>query len=369
MASAPQLARPRNEDERPHGEPRLVRPPNRYLRVALILLALGLLGSILYPFAAALLLAAVLAGALHPWFERLAIRLGKRRHAAAAMVTVAVFLLVVLPLALLVVTLGGEIVDGIGYVRETLEKGGVPALVMRLPPATQSLARRLAAGLPQRPAPLEQLAGNQGAAAARAMGGMLAATGAFVVRIGVMLVAFFFLLLDGPRLVHWLVGVTPLPEGQTRRLLSDFRNVSVAVIVASLGTASIQALAALAGYLLAGVPRPLFFSVVTFIVAFVPAVGATSVVIALAGLMWLTNHPGAAVFLLAWGLLVVGLVDNLVKPWLMRGRMNVHGALIFFALFGGLATFGPIGLLAGPLILSYFLAVVGLSSQQPDDGR
>ena len=53
----------------------------------------------------------------------------------------------------------------------------------------------------------------------------------------------------------------------------------------------------------------------------------------------------------------------------MRGRMQVHGALIFFALFGGLATFGPVGLLAGPLILSYFLAVVGMSSPQPEEDR
>ena len=50
--------------------------------------------------------------------------------------------------------------------------------------------------------------------------------------------------------------------------------------------------------------------------------------------------------------------DNLVKPLLMRGRMEVHGAVIFFALLGGLAMFGPVGLVAGPLILSFFLAVV-----------
>lgn len=333
------------------------------MRLALIALALCLLGSLLYPFASALLLAAVLAGALYPWFERLAVRLGGRRRVAAVIMTVAVVLLVVVPLTLLVVSVGGVLVDGIGYVRETLEQGGVPALVKRLPPATQSIARKLAASLPQRPAPLEELAGNHGGAAARAMGGVLAATGSFFLKIGMTVVAFFFLLLDGPRLVDWLVGVTPLAEEQSRRLLDDFRNVSVAVLVASLGTAGIQSLAALAGYLIAGAPRPLFFTMVTFVVAFVPAVGATSVVIALAALMWLTQHAGAALFLAAWGLLVVGLVDNLVKPWLIRGHMNVHGALIFFALFGGLAAFGPIGLLAGPLILAYFLAVVRMWSR------
>ena len=66
---------------------------------------------------------------------------------------------------------------------------------------------------------------------------------------------------------------------------------------------------------------------------------------------------------------MVGLVDNLIKPWLMRGRMKVHAALIFFALFGGLAAFGPVGLLAGPLILAYFLAVVRMWSDEAEARR
>jgi predicted PurR-regulated permease PerM len=361
--------RSRGALERRGRDPVAFAPRKGHVRLALIVVAAGLLGSLLYPFASALLLASVLAGALHPWFERLALGLGRRRNAAAALLTLAVLLLVVVPLVTLLVTLGGEVVEGVSYLRETLHQGGVPALVERLPPPFRSLAGRLAAALPQRPAELEQLAGNHGGAAARAMGGMLAATGLLVVKMGVMLVAFFFLLLDGKRLVNWLVGVTPLPEPQTRRLLSDFRNVSVAVLLASLGTAAVQATVALAGYLVAGVPRPLFFAMMTFILALIPVAGATSVVLALAALMALGNHPTAALFLLAWGVLVVGLIDNLVKPWLMRGRMDVHAGLILLALLGGLAMFGPIGLIAGPLILGFFLAVVRMpESEAPVEG-
>ncbi len=66
-----------------------------------------------------------------------------------------------------------------------------------------------------------------------------------------------------------------------------------------------------------------------------------------------------------WAILVVSTVDNLVKPWLLKGRMEVDGGLIFFALLGGMATFGPVGLVAGSLILSFFLAVVRLGRQEP----
>jgi predicted PurR-regulated permease PerM len=65
-----------------------------------------------------------------------------------------------------------------------------------------------------------------------------------------------------------------------------------------------------------------------------------------------------ALFLAAWGLVVVALVDNVVKPLLIRGGMETHGAIVFFALIGGLAAFGPIGLLIGPLVVSLFLALL-----------
>jgi predicted PurR-regulated permease PerM len=158
--------------------------------------------------------------------------------------------------------------------------------------------------------------------------------------------------------VDWVEDILPLGRGQTRRLLDDFRRVSVAVLVSSAATAAIQALVALIGYLVAKVPNPFFFAIVTLIVALVPAVGAGSVVLAAAAIMYLGGHTYSAIFLVAWGLLAVGLIDNVVKPYLIRGGIELHGAIVFFALLGGLSYFGPIGLLAGPLIVSFFIAVV-----------
>jgi predicted PurR-regulated permease PerM len=87
-------------------------------------------------------------------------------------------------------------------------------------------------------------------------------------------------------------------------------------------------------------------------------VGAGSVVLAAAGIMYLGGHTYSAVFLVVWGILVVGLIDNVVKPFLIRGGLELHGAVVFFALLGGLAVFGPVGIIAGPLVVSFFLAVV-----------
>ena len=345
---------------------------NRTARAVLIglsLLSLALLGVVLYPFAGALLFGAVLAGSFVGLVDRLARRIGGRRALAAGLVTALVAVLIVLPASTLVVVLGREAIDAVGYVRDTLEKGGLPALVAKLPPPAREVLEAL--HLPRDPRSAQQLAQEQTAHAAAAVGGVIVATSNALAQIGAMLVAFYFLLLDGKRLVDWLAEVAPIGRARTYELLEDFRAVSEAVLVSSLGTAGVQTVVAFIGFLMTGVPQPVFFTLVTFIVAFVPVLGAASVSFALAGMLYLTGHPTQALVLAIWAV-VVSVSDNIVKPMLMRNRMEVHSAVIFFALIGGLAALGMPGLVAGPLIVSFFLTIVRmcrrdlLEAEHPD---
>jgi predicted PurR-regulated permease PerM len=131
-------------------------------------------------------------------------------------------------------------------------------------------------------------------------------------------------------------------------------------LAATLGTAAIQSLVALAGYLIVRAPNPLFLTLATFFVALVPTAGATVVVIAVGLLLLATGHVLGGVFLLAWGAAVVSVADNVARPWLLKGGMALHGGLVFFALLGGLAVFGGVGLLAGPLVLTFLVEVTKL---------
>jgi predicted PurR-regulated permease PerM len=332
----------------------------RWTLLVLTIIAVVLLTLIIKPFAAALFVAAVLAGALSPWYERLVSRTRGRRQLAAGLTTTAMLLVVVLPVASISVVLAKEVSDGAAYVRNTLRSEGVQGIVNDLPAPLRSLAQKGLRQLPQDQESLQQMTGQQGGRAAAAVGGFLTATWGVVVQMVMMLIAFFFFLVDGPQLVDWLEDVMPLGRGQTRRLLGDFRRVSVTVILSSVATAAIQAVVALVGYLIARVPNPVFFAIITMIVALVPAVGATSVVLAAAAIMYLGGHAYSALFLVLWGVLAVGLIDNVVKPYLIRGGMQLHGAVIFFALVGGLSYFGPVGLIAGPLVVSFFLAVLNM---------
>lgn len=362
------------EEERTSAPPeeRRIRAPRsvktaRWTIIVLTVLALLLMAVIIRPFASALFVAAVLAGALHPWYERFARRLRGRRQLAAVLVTVGVMLVLVLPLVWLTVVLAREAADAVAYVRGTLRSEGVAGLMADLPPFARTLAAKALDLLPEDQGQLQDLAGAQGGKAARAVGGVLTATWGVLLQMAMMLIAFFFLLMDGEALVEWLSEVAPLQKGQTRQLLSDFRRVSVTVIVSSAATAAIQALVALVGYLLARLPHPFFFAVVTFVVGLVPAVGAGAVGLVAAAFLFLGGHPQAALFLALWAVLAVGLSDNVVKPYLMKGAVKLHGAVIFFSLIGGVSVFGPIGILAGPLIVSFFLAVVRMWDRAFDD--
>jgi predicted PurR-regulated permease PerM len=333
----------------------------------LTVIAVFLLTRVIRPFAAALFIAAVLAAAIYPLFQKLSARLGERRTLASGLTTLAVVLVVILPLAWLGVVLAQEVADGVSYVRRTLRSEGVEGLISDLPAPLRTLATRVLEKLPQGEQELTEVAGAQGGRAATAVGNVLQATWGAIVQIVMMLIAFFFLLVDGPRLVNWFVEVLPLRRQQTLMLLTDFRKVTVAVLVSSIATSAIQATVALAGYLIARVPNPLFFAFVTFLVGLVPAVGAGAVTLFAALILFLSGHPGAALFLAIWGVVAVGLADNVVKPYLIRTGISLHGAVVFFSLLGGLAHFGPVGLLAGPLIVSFFMAVVHMWKLELDE--
>lgn len=340
----------------------------RRLLIALLLAAVALAGLIIRPFWVSLFLAAVLAAALQPGTEWIARVLRGRRGLAAGVVTVGVLLAVVIPVAALGAVLVREAIDGINWLRSALESQGVWGLVERLPEPIVRLVRQLVASLGDPQQELQKWLGAQGGQAAAAVGGVLAATGSFFFQSALMLIALFFFLVDGQRLVGWLDERVPLAPGQFRQLLTDFRRTTVSVLVATLATAGLQTVAALVGYYIARAPNPVFLAMLTLIAALVPAAGATVMVIAVAVLQMATGHMLSGLFLVAWGA-GVSLVDNLARPYLLRGGMALHGGVIFFALLGGVGAFGPIGLVIGPLVVTFLLSVLEMYRREYGGGK
>ncbi|MDX2087488.1 MAG: AI-2E family transporter [Kofleriaceae bacterium] len=339
--------------------------------LGLLVLATVLVGAVLRPVAKELLLAAVLASILWPLQRRLTVWCRGRRGVAAGVLTFLLIVLLLGPVATIVTVIISDGAAGVQFVSDTLRSEQVADLVGRLPASARDFVSDAIAQTPRDLGELvSALDGYEGMAAAT-VGKALAVTGALAFHGAMMAIALFFLLTRGAELVHWIDEVSPLEPGQTLELFSMFRRVAYAVVASSAVTAAVQAAAALVGYLIAGVPSPVFFALLTFFLAFIPSLGAAVVCLFASALLLLTGHPYMAAFLAVWAVLVVGLVDNLIKPLLIRRGLEIHGGAVFFSLVGGIAAFGAIGLIIGPMAVALFLAVLRMYHRDysPGDGR
>lgn len=339
--------------------------PNRARSALLVLLiaATILLGAVIKPLAGALLTAIVLAAVLWPLQVRLARRIRGKRNVSAGLLTFAVLLAFAGPLVGMSAFIVDEGSRGIEFISDTLRSGGMTGLIKRLPPPARAVVNDALELLPRKQSAhldetMQRQVAQRSQGAAVAVGNAVMATGNMLFQLAMMMIALFFLLVQGDEAVDWIESVSPLRENQTRELLIEFKKVSYALVVSTVVTAAAQALAALIGYLIASVPNAIFFTLLTFIFAFIPAIGAAVVCQFAALLLLATGHSYAALFLAIWGFLVVALVDNLIKPFLIKNEIEMSGAVVFFSLIGGLAAFGGVGLLIGPLAAALFVTLV-----------
>lgn len=327
--------------------------------VGLTWLSIALTAWIIRPFWTALFVAAVVAGVLRGPMNWLTRRFRGRRRPAALLLTLGILVLVLLPLTGLGAFLVNELLDGIQWVRGVLSSQGVEGLVSRLPASLRNAGRSLVDSLPSLATQFERLPAAGGQAAAAVTTAVAATTNALF-QGAAMLIALFFFLSDGRSLVAWLDTNAPLQTGQLTGLLEEFRSTARSVLWATLGTALVQTVVAAAGFLIARAPVPLFLILLTFVFALIPMVGGGFAVFAAGVFLLLSGHPIAGIFLMVWGAVVVSLVDNLARPYLLKGGMELHGGVVFFALLGGLGAFGGVGLIIGPMIVTFLMAALKL---------
>ena len=327
--------------------------------VLLLLISAGLLLYVASPFRTPLFLAVVLAAVLHEPLERLTVTLKGRRVWASALVTLAVLVVIVAPFASLVAFITRESVLGLNYLRDTLGVTSISELRgASLPEPAQVLLDKVLGMLHVSREQVFDGAARVVAVAQSELPAVLATGGRAVLSTVIMLIALHFLLVDGARVVEWAWRVSPLDAAQTRELTAELRKVTKATVLGILVTAVFQGFAAGLGYWLAGIPHAGFFGLLTSMVSFVPGVGTSLVWAPATASLWLGGHHGAAVALGTFCLVVVVGAEQVGKPMLMRGQVQMHTGLIFLALLGGLAMFGLLGILIGPLIVAFFLAMM-----------
>ncbi|HEV3179866.1 MAG TPA: AI-2E family transporter [Steroidobacteraceae bacterium] len=329
-------------------------------------LAYGLY-EILSPLRSMLGWAVVLAFILHPLHERLARRLKGRRALSAGILTALTPFFVLAPLSVLGVVFAGQVTRLITYLRGV----AFPSYAELVDRLSQYPLIGRAVGWVRENAAVSA-ADVQGwvtdnlqtvLKSAATMGGSVA-LGIFGTLVGffMMLFMLYFFLRDGPRMIEGLTRVIPAERGRRAQLLKYLGDVTRAVVFGSATTALAQGIFVGVGFAIVGLPSPVVFGVLAMIAAFLPAGAAVVLIPAVAALAF-SGRWGAAIFLACWtGALSI--LENILRPLLTAHQAEVSPLAIFVGAIGGVAAFGVLGLIIGPVLLSFAVALVRFAAQE-----
>jgi predicted PurR-regulated permease PerM len=302
----------------------------------------------LAPFWAPLVLAAWIADLLSPVVHRLERAFGGRRRGAAA-VAVLLTIALLMPLVGAAFGVAAAVRDLVEQVRAAVEgRGTVTGMLLGSGPSGPTFRD------------WADFASRYGANAWIAVSMIARASASVILGLLVFLVGLYEFAVDGDRAYRWLEQNAPIPKDAFARLARAFRETGRGLIIGTGGTALVQGALATVAYIALGLPRPLVLGLLTALCAPVPLVGTSLVWGPLAIELALAHDYVRAGVMLAVGLGVLSLIDNVVRPILTRrARLELPTFVVLLSMIGGVITFGATGALLGPLLVR--LAVEALS--------
>lgn len=179
-----------------------------------------------------------------------------------------------------------------------------------------------------------------------------------MLKFAVFLFTFYFITRDSQKIKTYLSELSPLSKSTEDRFAQEFRNITNAVIFGQIVVGIIQGLCLGLGMWLLGVPKAGFLTVVGAIVSIIPMVGAWLVWVPVSMYLIVSGQTLSGTILFLYGLLFVSTIDNILRPYFISKRSSVGTLVAILGIVGGLYTFGVMGLIIGPLVLSYFMIII-----------
>jgi predicted PurR-regulated permease PerM len=330
-----------------------------YRKAFLLALVIGVsiaLIMVLEAFLMTLMVAAILAGLFRPVFMR-AVRLaGGRQHLAAAFTVVFTLFVVIVPLlavAGLVVSQAREITENVrpvversinspSYLDQRLRK--LPGYEDYLKPYRTTILRR--AG---------EVVNSMGSFLLSSLKGTTLSTVSFIVNFFIALYTMFFFLIDGPRMLKSMLEYVPLHADEKELLIQRFLSVTRATIKGTLVIGLIQGTMSGLAFWALGIPNAAFWGVLMIVLSIVPLIGGALIWVPACIILFATGAVTKALVLAAFCALVVGSVDNVLRPWLVGRDTKMHDLVILFSTLGGLMTIGAMGFIIGPVLAGLFV--------------
>lgn len=329
---------------------------------------------ILWPFLGAVLWAVAIAIVFEPVHARVREQTGERASLASLLTLSIIVLIVILPLILVGAAVVQEAAAAVQKVRAGEVNFGqyLKLVFAAMPDWVRTLLDRLGlmnlAAIQQQ---LTSLLASSGQFITTHLLGLGQNTLDFVVALFVMLYLLFFLLRDGRLLSQKIARSLPLQEDHAQRLLGQFVTVVRATVKGNIVIAVVQGFLGGMAFAVLGLPGALLWGTLMSLLSLLPAVGAALVWGPVAAYMLFTGQVWSAVGLTLWGVLAIGLVDNVLRPILVGRDTHMPDYLVLVSTLGGIAAFGINGFVIGPVIASMFLVAWTLfaSSRQPTLGE
>jgi predicted PurR-regulated permease PerM len=307
---------------------------------------------VVQPFLVPLGWAGVLAVCVYPIHARGIRRLGRSR--AAAWTTVLVLVLLVLPVWLVVSALVSEGAQAAAAVKSIASISPPQSIVnawnwlqSHVPFLAGSQIMSIVSGAGQK------LVG----ALASASGSILGGLALVILDLFITLFALFFFLRDGEGIANRIRSLLPFGEDQRERVLKQVADLIYASVIAGLAVAAVQGLLGGLAFWVLGLHAPVVWGTIMGLFSLIPVAGAWVIWFPVAVWLMATGDVTRGIILTAIGVGLVGTADNILRPMLLSGRSAMNGLVTFIALLGGVAAFGFIGLIFGPVVIAVAMAL------------
>jgi len=333
---------------------------NRRTLLLVVLFISALFLAMIRQFLMAIMLAGIFSAMAHPMYRRLVDRLRGRRHLASIITIVFVVCTVLIPLGGLVgiVTTQAIKVGGAAkpWVEQRLaEPSGLSRSLQSLP-----FYEKVAPYRSQILNKAGELVGGISGFILDKLSSLTRGTVHMMFTLFVMLYCMFFFLIDGKKILYRILYYLPLEDGDERQLLERFTSVTRATIKGTLVIGVLQGGLAGLAYFVVGIPSAVFWGAIMAVLSIIPSVGSALVWGPAAIVLVATGKAASGIGLAAFCGILVGSLDNLLRPILVGKDTQMHELMIFFGTLGGIFMFGIPGIFIGPIIAALFVTIWGI---------
>lgn len=329
--------------------------------LACFLISIFLLGWLLWPFLSIIVIAAVVTGIFSPFYGFI-IRKGDISPAIASVLTCfLIFCILFVPIVFFVSVLSAEAYDLYLAAKDALISQQINTLMANskiLEMANNLLAnfniKITGEELNSYISDIAKFVGLFLYDQARSIASNMLA---FIINFFLMLLVIYYLLIDGGKLISFIVNLSPLPNNQDEILLKKFKDMAGAILIGNGLGGLIQGVLGGIVFSIFGLHSPFLWGVIMGLLAFLPIIGIGIVFIPAAIYLFLKGRIAASIFFIVFYVILSGGVEYLFKPKLVGQRVKMHTLLVFLAIIGGLKLFGILGIIYGPLVITAFLTL------------